>query len=260
MRSNPSSKAPLDDAVLSPEIDEEEQEEEYSVEKILDKRTNKHGKTEYFLKWNGYSDEDNTWEPEDNLDCPELIKEFELKLLAIKDKAKEEKAKEEKVKKSKESGGRKRSYSSSTATSNTSDPGPTTKESKRSSVSKSVEEEDEEEEEEEVETEEVEAEEEEIEEEEDEEEVVVNNIEENGQNHVPGISKDSPFNRPNKIAEKIIGATDTSGQLMFLMKWKGQEEADLVSAREANVVCPQVVIKFYEERLTWHSPDAKNGI
>jgi len=166
-----------DDYVAGSEKEEEEEaEEEYSVEKVMDKRM-KHGKVEYFLKWKGYPDEDNTWEPKENLDCPELIAEFERE---HKRKEDEKKAKDDK--KRKQNG----------------------------------------------------------------DEVTIKKKKTE--------SKDGPrgFDR-GLDPEKIIGATDSSGELMFLMKWKGSDEADLVAARVANGKCPQIVIQFYEERLTWHT-------
>lgn len=154
---------------------EEEPEEEFTVEKIVDMRV-KNGKKEYLLKWRGYPDSENTWEPHLNLDCPELIDDFENKV---------KKKKEEKKRKSQaaeEEGGSKKKK-------------------------KVAEEED---------------------------------------------NKPRGFDRGLQ-PERIIGATDSGGELMFLMKWKDSDEADLVPARQANIRCPQIVIAFYEERLTWHT-------
>lgn len=155
----------------------EEEEEEFTVEKVANKRIKK-GKTEYLLKWKGYPDSENTWEPEENLDCEDLIKEFEVKWKREEEKKKaKSKAKDDEPKKKKQK------------------TSPATEEKAARG-----------------------------------------------------------FNRGLQ-PEKIIGATDSGGSLMFLMKWKDCEEADLVPAKQANVRCPQVVIAFYEERLTWHTPD-----
>merc|ERR1712168_1128678 len=148
--------------------EEEEEEEEFTVEKVVDMRI-KNGKKEYLLKWKNYPDSENTWEPEENLDCPDLIQGFEDKL---------KKKKEEKKRKTDDE-----------------------------SSSKKKKKED---------------------------------------------NKPRGFDRGLQ-PERIIGATDSGGELMFLMKWKDSDEADLVPARQANIRCPQIVIAFYEERLTWHT-------
>ncbi|KAL1421785.1 hypothetical protein MTO96_022832 [Rhipicephalus appendiculatus] len=146
--------------------------EEFVVEKILRRRV-RHGKVEYFLKWKGYNESENTWEPEQNLDCPALIAQFEEtrkqksepQCSKMKDDAEAPSCKKKK------------------------------QETKRLGFDRGLE------------------------------------------------------------PDRIIGAMEYSGELVLLIKWKDCDEADIVPARIANVRCPELVIRFYEERLTWDTCD-----
>jgi len=51
--------------------------------------------------------------------------------------------------------------------------------------------------------------------------------------------------------EKIIGATDTNGELAFLIKWKNSNTDMFIPSKIARKHCPQLVINFYEKHLTW---------
>ncbi|XP_033244193.1 chromobox protein homolog 1-like [Drosophila miranda] len=51
----------------------------FSVERIEDRRS-LHGRIEYLIKWKGYPRSQNSWEPEENLECDELIAAFEASL------------------------------------------------------------------------------------------------------------------------------------------------------------------------------------
>jgi hypothetical protein len=177
--------------------DVSESEGAYTVEKILEKRV-KNGRVEYFLKWKNYPESDNTWEPEANLNCPALIKEFESKLVKQKSVA------------TKSTSAKSTTHASSQASSTRKQ-----RETKEAHTKDSM------------------------------------DYEENTNNDN---NLFRGFDRGME-PEKIIGATNTSGELMFLMKWKHSNEADLVFAKTANQKCPQIVIQFYEERLTWHDDE-----
>ncbi|XP_069316822.1 chromobox protein homolog 3-like isoform X1 [Eulemur rufifrons] len=155
---------------------EDAEREEFVVEKVLDGRV-ENGKVECFLQWKGFTDVDNTWEPEENLGCPDARPEAFLN---------SQKAGKEK------DGTKRKSLSHS-------EPDDSKSKKKRDAADKP-------------------------------------------RGFARGLDP-----------ERIIGATDSSGELMFLMNWKDADEADLVLAKEANMKCPQIVIAFYEERLTWHS-------
>ena len=62
--------------VTPPEAVEVEGTPEYEVEQVLDSRL-KRGKLEYLVKWSGYTDDHNTWEPKSNLgNSKESINDF----------------------------------------------------------------------------------------------------------------------------------------------------------------------------------------
>jgi hypothetical protein len=55
-------------------------EAEYEVESIINHRhQGRHRALQYLLKWKGYPDADNTWEPADQVHAPELIKQYHKK-------------------------------------------------------------------------------------------------------------------------------------------------------------------------------------
>jgi len=194
----------------------EEAGEEYVVERILQKRMVK-GKVEYYLKWQGFGEDDNTWEPEENLGCPELIAEFERQW--------EEKERKKKAEREAARAASKRKQPPSANSSVVEEYVSERKETPKrdwddiSSSSKRIK-----------------------------------------------TRESAPPPRSSAIAksmeptgfvrgllpEKIIGASDSSGELVFLMKWKNTDEADLVSARQAKSRCPQIVMSFYEEMLGWN--------
>ncbi|XP_046897185.1 chromobox protein homolog 3b isoform X3 [Hypomesus transpacificus] len=171
--------------------------QEFVVEKIIRRRVFD-GRVEYFLKWKGFTDADNTWEPEDNLDCPELILEF-LKNLHLTGENEVENLQ-------------------------VLDPDIIPKQ------------------------------------EADEQETEIQQAYSEQRDSTQADSQqagEQPSEASNTLTthlepDCIIGSTDKQGQLMFLVKWKNSDEVALLSAREASARCPQVVVKFYEQKLSWH--------
>ncbi|XP_049336554.1 chromobox protein homolog 3b [Astyanax mexicanus] len=174
--------------------------QEFAVEKIIRRRVND-GKVEYYLKWKGFTDAENTWEPEDNLDCPELIEEFLRNMAVSGETEKDDSPSLEPVFQPKEE---LTEMDADTA---------------HQQLCQS--------------------------------EQTVNNTGRPGDHNTAPV--DDPSTSPEP--EHIIGSTDRNGELMFLIKWKGTDDVALLSAREASARWPQMVIGFYEDKLTWHAEE-----
>ena len=121
--------------------------EAYFVEKVLKKRVLK-GVTQYLLKWQGYPDSENSWEPIGVINSPRLIEEFEANL-----KAKQE-------------------------------------------------------------------------------------------------NKTAKGFERGLEAEEIIGGTESGGKIKFLLKWKGVNQLELIECEEAADYCPELVLSFFQNRVS----------
>lgn len=54
------------------------------------------------------------------------------------------------------------------------------------------------------------------------------------------------------VAERILGSVMSQGELMFMTKWKNKDDVAFVSAQQAKLKFPELVIKYFEKRLKWH--------
>lgn len=68
-------------------------------------------------------------------------------------------------------------------------------------------------------------------------------------NRLTEIEKPRGFDRGLELDE-IVGATDYTGELMYLVRWQNCTELDLIAASEVNEKSPQDVIAFFEKRST----------
>jgi len=181
--------------------DEEETEEVYEVETVLDHNTRKN-KTYYLIKWKGYSEEESTWENEDNVFAEELVKEYWAN-------ANSEEAKHRETRK-----GRKGAAASAPST-------PTKKETKKARTSTTPK-----------------------------------------KAKTTRVKIDEEFDHDEDWESLVSGVEtvtrdDKTGELLVYLKWKNGDTSRH-PAKEANIKCPQKMIKFYEQRLTFAAPQPKS--
>lgn len=69
----------------------------------------------------------------------------------------------------------------------------------------------------------------------------------NKKNKLEEIQKPRGYDRGCELS-RIVGTTDCTNALMFLVQWDTCDELDLLLASEVNEKSPQAVIAFYEQR------------
>ncbi len=255
---------------------EELAEDEYVVEKIMDRKWDAATKKYlYFIRWAGFNSDWDTWEPEENLDCEDILKAFNEKWDKKANKASSAAAASAssstpKTKASSSSSASnagkagirlplgqnvlnaafsgppgKKAKTSSTAVSSTTKskttmPAPSTSTTPATKSAKPV---------------------------------------KKADSRTRASSPPPPPRHPRRVsneeeeddddgphgfergleAEAVLGATRETGELLFLVKWKESDESDLVAAEEVKKKIPQLVIEFYQDRIRWHDHEENSG-
>ncbi|OWR53890.1 hypothetical protein KGM_213507 [Danaus plexippus plexippus] len=70
------SKSPPKKSKTSWDSENADEDAEYEVERILEVHHKKNGSRDFLIHWKGWSSKFDSWEPEANLNCPDLIKRF----------------------------------------------------------------------------------------------------------------------------------------------------------------------------------------
>lgn len=75
-RSSVSGEESEEESVGESELCDDGEGDEYEVDKIVEVRHKKDGTREFKIHWKRWSSDYDTWEPEENLSCAELIEKF----------------------------------------------------------------------------------------------------------------------------------------------------------------------------------------
>ncbi|XP_058828353.1 heterochromatin protein 1-like [Topomyia yanbarensis] len=188
---------------------------EYVVEQIIDKRVRR-GKAQYLIKWKDCDPSENTWEPEDNLNCGDLLELFQQEQLKKPPKKTTSRRKgpvlstDQNANLGTIENVEKNPGNSADGVAKQTKKRRDKKEQRTSAVAETP-------------------------------------MEVDSSNR-DGFAK-------GFVADSILGITMENGQLFFLIKWIGVDEVEMVPSKVARLHIPTKVIDFYEDRIIWNSKE-----